>query len=551
MLHSTHSFMLPLKWDYLPASFTKENGKYAHDFAQRSDLRSVNQMLLKSGWARPFYKINQDVDRYNEMTYFHAYATSTLFDLQQRSESTPEAVDNGKMMSYYEIEPTSDDDAYFNIKLSNNKKYKLKLTGISIHLYFTGILILTFNLENHKYHESEEILQINEFGRRIYPQFLTKQHPSQYTKSAKSAFLAESIELCCKKINNGIPVFENFSDYDNLINKEVHSSINGKYIENTIISLPQHIQCLFSNDFVFNALTEDREKVRLNLIGDDRMFFQCWYGNREVSDFLKESDQYLTSDFWYAFMFGDKTSQSVSIANPKMQKLHTDDQTYQRWASYGTFYGFTRDSFVSVSVDKDYLDKNNIPPTYTHMKTMYYHMAVLSLAQRASVLKFSAEVSGLSKLGKHNKDKASRLIQSLYLSYIEFINKIYFREISPQIQGIEMYTQFQKVMNIEKDLKDLATEISELYNFSMLVKQDKLTRIATFFIPFSVVFGILGANMFDTKHFNFSSHVDWDAVMWLVIGIAISFIGAMAILFWETIKNYTIKLIWKIQQQLH
>jgi len=162
-------------------------------------------------------------------------------------------------------------------------------------------------------------------------------------------------------------------------------------------------------------------------------------------------------------------------------------------------------------------------------------MAVLCLAQRASVLRFGAEVSSLADLGKkrtpEQDKKLTRNIQKLYLNYIEFINKIYFREITPQIQGIEIYSQFQKIMNIHNDVKDLDNEIGELHEYVNLIQNERrneeaatLNKLATFFLPFTLVFSVLGANIFSGNDNHIWTHKSlWGLLTGLVISLSIYF----------------------------
>jgi len=190
--------------------------------------------------------------------------------------------------------------------------------------------------------------------------------------------------------------------------------------------------------------------------------------------------------------------------------------TYARWAGYGTLYGFSKDSFVGITNRSDFSAK-----IVTHMKTMYYQMAVLSLAQRASVLRFSAEVSNLADIARCNEnEKLIPNIKILYKNYIEFINKIYYREITPYIQGIEMYSQFQKIMELKENVKDLDDELNELFNYVKLEEDEKqsneahtLSIVATWFLPASFIASLFGIGFVS----NSSSFKDKG--LWIVWGI--------------------------------
>lgn len=535
--YSVHSFMLPLRWDYLPEEHSLHTQKSNYTFDTRTELKKFNTKIKDTAWERTFYKINNSPENYNENTYFHAYATYTLFDLNQFEEKTAFDIADNKTMVYYEIK-CNNDDKYIICTL--DKDFSLKLTGISLHVYNTGIAILTYNLENWSYKLQEDILKINEFGRRIYPQFLGNEMP--YTNSTRFVFLAKKIEIHCASLNYGLPIVDDFTSYDSLEEKDTHGYENdGRYTYKTIIEIPQIVQKLFNQNFVYNAEQETKgDIIRFNILTDDRMFFQSWYGNNILADILKkkiklqngeESYEYCKNNFWYAFVFGDKSAYSLGIANKIMQERNLLDCTYDRWADYGTLFGFTRDSFVAVSSDVQTLLTNFAPDVRTHFKTMYYQMAVLCLAQRASVLRFSAEISSLSDLGKSKPKEITKRVQQLYLNYIEFINKIYFREITPQIQGIEVYNKFQKLMNIPNDVKDLDNEISELHQYVSLIQDsernkvaDKLNNMAAAFLPLSLIFGILGANFLSEGEMKLVHSPFMNAMLWIVIAVFVAYL---------------------------
>ncbi len=530
-LHSVHAFMLPLRWDYLPKGYSPVTGKDKFSFDERTNMQKMCDYLLKSGWERNFYRIEGQAENYNELTYFHAFAAKTLFDLQQPLEKNNTIIDDHKVMAYFCIEPEKGENAYYKIATSTDE-FLLELTGISLHIYNSGVAILTYNLENYSYSNPEEILKINEFGRRIYPQFLTNN--ANATDAVKNVFHPCSIQVFSTKISNGYPVKEDFSHFDDISTLETHkNSGNGQYTYGTIVKIPAYVTCLFNDSFVFAAKEERQEKIRFNLLADDRMFFQCWYGNNDVAKKLKEKTStakqeeiygYENSCFLYAFLNGDRSTDKLGIGNNAMLKKNIEDSVYTRWAEYGTIYGFTRDSFVAVTQSKEIMGALDIS---MHVKTMYYQMAVISLAQRAIILRFSAEVSSLADLGKTNRIQASDLIGKIYLNYIEFINKIYFREVTSHLQGIEIYSLFHKVMRIADDVKDLDHEIQELHNFSTMIKQDKqgveaqwLSRIATIYLPASVIFSILGANFLPQDGLRFvNKHFDWISVFWIGVGL--------------------------------
>jgi Mg2+ and Co2+ transporter CorA len=135
---------------------------------------------------------------------------------------------------------------------------------------------------------------------------------------------------------------------------------------------------------------------------------------------------------------------------------------------------------------------------------MYARMVELSLIQRASILKFSDEVTRLSELRETNESDLADRISDFYREYIRFVNQVYFREVTAQEQGIEMYDMIQEKMKISSQVSDLDNEISELHQYATLIEDKKrnkslslLTMIGAIFIIPSFIAGFYGMNFID------------------------------------------------------
>lgn len=506
-LHSFHSFMFPFRWDYLRGAKREEIS-----YSERTRLSDFDQVFSENGLLKKVpYRIDSNREKYNEYTYFHSFVRKALFFIQTEDINRSEMV-------YYERDGGIGD--YFRIGILNEKSLDLELDSICLHVYSTGVGILTYNLNNTNYPEKATILKINEYGRRIYPQFLAGEDVSV----TKGAFLADYIEI------KAGPRFmrEDFSGYNGPIRTE-----------ETFLP-PEHIRSIFGkgSGFVFHREQEKKGTVKISKLTDDRMFFVSWYGNDTSKKIISPSAEMrgglhpvdskkLYSDWWYCYLFGDKSGPSVK--NTDWMNRDFEAATNARWAGYGTLYGTTRDSFVAISDSRE----NLISDISVHTRTMYYQMAVLCLAQRASILRFSYEISAISnELDKGSP--SSNKIRDLYKNYIHFINKIYFREVTSQIQGIEIYSQMQRAMNLQKEMGDLDREVSELHNYANMVEQGRLSRVANWFLPAGVIVGFLGMNVFDEKDLNLIGTFNWEVLTWGVLVISIS---VFAVLFVKIIKK--------------
>ncbi|HLO54802.1 MAG TPA: hypothetical protein VK169_10960 [Saprospiraceae bacterium] len=524
--YSLHTFMFPFRWDYVSSDKPKENDSYS----KRTKLSDFDRVFTTcETLKRNEFKIELDNENFNEYTYFHEYARKALYDIGNVN-NTP---DKNEVL-YYDKDGIPGD--ILSIEIKDGKQYDLFPDNICLHIYSTGIGILSYNLSNYKYNNEEDILNINEFGRRIYPQFLAMND----VKMTKDSFLANKISG-----NIGHIAFEeDFNQYKNSIE-----------LESTFLP-PDHIKKIFgykgqenestNQAFVFRKSHERKGNIRISKLTDDRMFFLSYFKSAEKVNKLakpisgnneKIEYEYLTDGFWYAYVFGDKNKNDITVKNVNFQKEEIRRLTYDRWLDQknidiknhikdndqkdGVLYGMSRDSFVCVG--SWFL----LP---IHMTTMYYQMAILCLAQRASVLRFSYEVSLITDQLEENKD-ATRDIKDLYKNYIQFINKIYFREVTPQLQGIEMYNQFQDVMGLEKDVKDLDNEIRELHTYISMVEQSNLSKVAVWFLPAGVLVGILGMNTFAEGTFRFETNdIDWLSIGWIVAVILFSGLFTLAMI---------------------
>ena len=93
-------------------------------------------------------------------------------------------------------------------------------------------------------------------------------------------------------------------------------------------------------------------------------------------------------------------------------------------------------------------------------------------------------------------------VNILNRDYLRFVNNIYFREVTPQDQGIELYDLMQKQMNIKRDEEGLSTEVEQLYHYVTMTNDEqrnsdteKLSIIATLFLVPTLLTGIWGMNL--------------------------------------------------------
>lgn len=541
-LFSHHIFMFPFKWEHNPTPNPAEKQKKE---LGKHDLERFNTYDLGK-WSRE--KIDLDFESYNEYNYFYPHVRKILYDLSDDLKSTgPEQsnkdiAEQNDLIHHYEYkirEQGEPKTLHYCIKVhGKSQPYYLLIDSIHLNIYRLGTGVISFHLRNFKYEAKEDILKINQFGRRLYPPFFTLDDQSLVTgnrnqkqgadllKTTKAFELAEAIWLGEEESvpDRKFDLCETFDKYIEEVGGEKHFKYGP-------FQLPGFIQGLFPSKIFYTHRAEAKnKKVYLRPTIDDRMFVACWYGNdeqiREIQDLSsdglmqdrkrkgrdnrkntgQEIYNYESNDWWYKYTFIDVDSPMYQnrVRRPELISNHT----YTRWVDYGVLWGISRYSMVMLTGK---ISSGTPSFLIRHVQTMYYKMAELCLIQRATILSFSDEVTNVSDLNRSDKhaEKLYETIQKLYANYILFVNKIYFREVTAQEQGIDMYDMLQKHMRLNEDVKDLDQEIEELHNYAKMVAEDKnnyllrnLTIIGAFFLPLGLMASIVSWQSFPVTFFD-------------------------------------------------
>lgn len=522
-MHSIHFFMFPFQWDY----FADGKASLDQSFKSRTDLQDIEALFKEErealNWSPTEFKIqlNQEDDfhTFNEFNYFHNYARNVLAISQEQENSVLQyKYQLANQAAFFEF--STIDYTKKRKEGDQNSEYSLKINEILINFYETGVGNLVFHLENHDFPKPIDVLRINDFGRRIYPQFLGTNAP--YSDAPKSSFLPDEVRLT-GVLPNGQEVYENFDYYDDL------ARMNGEPIR-----LPKHIQKLLTNSFGIShsGVAGFGKYIVLKPVIDDRMFTMCYYKNSELVEQLKQKDAHLEHPFWYAYLFVDSNDKELTIKYLPLQKELLKSKTYLRWIgnedennqATGHLFGATRYSFMILAADvpfSQYLLNN-------HFRYIYFQMVGLALMQRASILRFSAEAANTMALLKGSQRNTQKLssIKELYLEYIYFINKILFREITPQEQGIELYDMIRQQMEIDTDAKALEKELEDLHKYGLLLENEEgnkrsgyLNWVATIFASFSLVAAFFGFSNFPANFSLFKTFGLWIISSLILLGL--------------------------------
>lgn len=441
-IYSYHNFMFPFQWSI--------EGFEVKTFSEQIDLGKIKYSDF-SNWKREILPSNNQElnDMYNERNYFYEFIHEALYDNGS----------NGSLIRHYERNEPKHGEVVYKITCAGEQEYELNVKAINLNLYSTGVGVLSFFMENRKYADADAVLNINQYGRRVFPPFIKD---------------VEARSLIAKKL-----------EFIGLHGRETgyHEDFN-RYSNKIASNTPA--------TFITEMICEVATNIQLKPVIDDRMFVLSWYKNDDWANRFCGSgyDDFIMSDDWYEFLFVDKPN-DMSCQNTEMRRNLIKESTYERWQKWSSLYGISRYSMVYLT--------NTGCPSYLlqYFETEYSRMAELILVQKASILRFSSEVTRISNMD--NKNELSLRLSSLYKEYLRFVNQIHFREVSAQDQGIEMYEKLYKLLKINEHVEKLDKEIEELYNYVTL-REDRrvnntvslLTWIATIFVPITVVAGIFG-----------------------------------------------------------
>lgn len=413
--------------------------------------------------------------------------------------------------------------------------FKLVINEIKISIYNTGVATISYETEYFPEDENmkiiENILKINNFGRRICHPFFSK-NVNVFTLNADYL----GIEFFDDN-NQKVLIEDNFKKYcsELLVDSNVFSKkVKLTYIPNIVKGLIAYksIKRISS----IEGMPSDKNVITIQPVIDDRMFVCCLIRDKEYMVEIKKSNgssedfKYLyEKDIFkvpklelqhhvcklYSLIFVDEGDPTCQDRNMFLKLLNK--HLYTRWIEYGTIHGITQNSFMCITGEGIDLKESVINP----FLTMYVKMATLSLAQRASIISFQKQAESISRgVEKRGiiKSRKVNLILELQERYVAFKNQLLFYEVTSQEQGIELYSKLREFLFIKEQSEQLESQISSLNNIANYHQNLKtnifvlMLTIVTIIIPLLAI--IIEALRADGEYSSFLGRSDsfrgWD-----------------------------------------
>lgn len=470
-LISQHIFMLPFNfystgsnrypkcdWDYL-----------------------VGHIITKLApiWRESIFSPHSGGFSYGEFQYFHPHVREQYFDLAPGQAA----------VRFFKLAlPNHDLAIYRIIRGENITVLELVVKSISLRLCETGVGLLSLELHNYKHPTFEEVLLINNLGRCVFTPYMAADKVDNAITNGNAPARIE-IELGYL---------------------EAKGEFNDKYFKKPGLGVAAHITDLLASAGLGLEGAPDSAGLpfRFRPTADDRMFVVCWFGSQEWSNHMqiRRDDggyQYQNDSDWYRLVFVDSCEPLCQHEGMRQELIA--QSTYCRWADYGTLYGITRYSLICLA------NRNDTSLTYLreYMRGVYAQMMAMLLIQRASLLRFSGRVAEASREARDNASAEKANIseiagqaERLQLDYLNFVNRLWFTEVSPQEQAIEMYSQAFNLAGLDKSMEELRTEIGELHAFIRMNHEKNegealkgITLLGVLFLPLSLLAAIFSMNL--------------------------------------------------------
>lgn len=435
---------------------------------------------------------------FKEHQYFHPYVRKAIFGYDPSIETNYSFIP-GKIRNHghYYIE-------------KNNRKFDLLINGIKLKIFNTGVALFILECENHGIDADgmpqtsmNDIKQMNDYGRRISLPFI----PSTEW---------EHTSLCADKLTisiDGLPLFESdFLGFIRNLNKNRSSAQQLAQISLThMCDIIKDILGFGGTIRFTSQRCEEKDQFYIYPALDDRMFVLCAAVNEEQANQFRAfcqngfEDPYDQKDEvsmrLYEFVFVDPGDGQCTCRSKAMRKELLEKHVYLRWIDYGTLYSIANQSFMMLlnTASESYL--------FESFLTQYVRMACICLVQRATLIHFQRLASSLSahieERGKSINHKTILQLMNLQERFVAYQSQLYFTEVSPQEQAIELYKMLQDSFYIERETVSLYERINSLEDAANTNLDFGFNRIALIFTLVSFVLAVLDDAMcfFDSTHF--------------------------------------------------
>ncbi len=338
---------------------------------------------------------------------------------------------------------------------SGHKTYMLGLSEVQLNLYKTGIALLRLTLLNTKYEDAAAVQAINGLAKSIYPYRLP-------ITVAQQDYFPEQVAI--------------------QLQGQCYTEVWDKnYLEHPMC-IADFMMALLGADFATHKGGSQKGRFYIEPLLSNRMFVLCQYENKDLLAKCQDSDecQILLNPF-------------VTIS--KQQK----GMSCMVLSGDEAVYGVGRFVLMQLVAKQE-------------ERSLYDKLVTLVIVQRATLLGFSNKLADISGF---DKEKLVGGISTLYEIYVQFINQMYFDEVTVDVQGTRIYDALFTQLKIQAALKELDFEMREVHEYSSLIQRrqsqirmDLLTIVGAILVIPTFVTGFFGMNVLEDRFVGWWHYAD-------------------------------------------
>jgi hypothetical protein len=358
-------------------------------------------------------------------------------------------------------------------------RYDLDLVRIRLITYntFVSILVLETEYRQPDHHELEDILRINEYGRRIcYPYLhldlvrtLTDTQPHGHPRVADSITIT-GLQPADQPVKADF-IFQSSSE-------SWTEQLEFQYVMEPLkIILSRWTNGHEATSSVRQAIEAPAGTTGFVVqpVMDSRMFVCCLYRDDEFSTAATKYDDHLgryaalspraeddaVANAFYAFAFIDAGRPTCQNRALRAQRLAAC--VYDRWGDDKVLHAVTDRSFVAlVSQSDPTMDFAVIRP----FRSTHLDMVIFALAQKASIMQMSHRAADLAD--QFDKVSAADNTESSLIALLErknalMQNQVILSEVTTMVQGREMFTLMRDQLDLTASNAELITQLEYLY----------------------------------------------------------------------------------------
>ena len=460
--YSYHTFLYPFVYDkdnqFILDLIEKKQGTTVWEREPAIDRK--NGPLIPCEKDNKYVVTDDDLLRYAEYHYFMPAAQELLFNIQHSSNL---AKDNS-ILYFNKLVKEPKGKANYIIKIKD-KDYILNVDAIRLSLYpQMNIGILSLELENYANDSIEDIIKINEYGRRVFNPVIIESKLEKKFDGLVGIIVPSEISI-------------SFDDGKGIKNSFVEQSSEelGKpqdFVKEILVFGHKHPE-----NTEAGTVSETGEELigKITPAIDDRMYVVSLIRKNDYKPINKKNLYPYQTKYMYQIPGSNAAKElygliylesgDLSCQNPVMVQDKLKDHVYGRWIDWGTIHGITEYSLVCLTGEDKNLEKTVINPFLTE----YVDMVKLALLQRTIIINLEHEASKISEKISCDEDQDNNLedlvkeSQKLWRKYIKFQNEFYMPEVTFQEQGVEMYDILKKSLRLEKLNGYLEDELNDFH----------------------------------------------------------------------------------------